>query len=56
MPFAAEKATMPSQKRARRPAVELSQEDKVNRHIRRRLDADRRAARLANREDGGTDS
>ena len=39
MPFAAEKATMPSRKRARRPAVELSQEEQKDRHIRRRLDA-----------------
>ena len=42
---------MPSRRRARPPAVELSQE-RQDRNIRRRVSADRRAARHANRENG----
>ena len=43
---------MPSRKRVRRPAVELSQEELAERNTRRRLNASARAARHADRENG----
>ena len=45
---------MPPRRRARRPAVELSQEEQQDRNIRRRVNADRRAARHANVENSSS--